>query len=212
MPDRIFIPSDESSSDVVKLGDGCYERVGPSDQAPTVSSVDEEFDSCDECEGNSSSASYSSEPCSDCGNDIEQPPVTISFTHGQCYSPLYGIGGIPVNATPPQGETCDFGGVDCHWHWYGPECDGSQQQQQQFYGYAVDVYYHDNTDTWDVRVHSNTPHNGEAHVYWSADDLPLDTIRCNADTGYLSGVVVVPLGQYGTTCADTSPVTVVLGG
>ncbi len=51
MPDRIFIPPDESSSDVVKIGDACFERVGPSDQAPTVSSVDEEFDSCNECEG-----------------------------------------------------------------------------------------------------------------------------------------------------------------
>ncbi len=51
MPDRIFIPPDESSSDVVKIGDACFERVGPSGQAPTVSSIDEEFDSCNECEG-----------------------------------------------------------------------------------------------------------------------------------------------------------------
>lgn len=69
MPARIFLPPDGTGADVIEIGGECYERVGDSENAPTVSAADEEFDSCEDCEGSSSSSS--GESCCVLGNDCE---------------------------------------------------------------------------------------------------------------------------------------------
>lgn len=67
MPDKIYLPPEESGASVIKIGDDCYEIQGDSDNAPTVGSAEEEFSSCEECDGlppcsNSVSASDDRDP------------------------------------------------------------------------------------------------------------------------------------------------------
>lgn len=50
MPDTIYIDPSETNASVIQLNGQCFERVGPSDRVPTVSSVDYEFDTCEKCE------------------------------------------------------------------------------------------------------------------------------------------------------------------
>lgn len=63
MPDRIYLPPDQSDSPVVEVGGDCYERTVGSGNAPTVSGPDDEFDSCIDC---NPSCEGDPEPCGDC--------------------------------------------------------------------------------------------------------------------------------------------------
>lgn len=61
MPKRIYLQKElAQGKDVVLVGGACYERVGPSPTPPNVFGVEDDFDSCEQCEGSSSSGSSSS--------------------------------------------------------------------------------------------------------------------------------------------------------
>jgi len=56
MPNEIYVDPEATEASVIKVGGECYQRVGPVDHEPTIDDV-EEFTSCEECEGSSSSGS-----------------------------------------------------------------------------------------------------------------------------------------------------------
>ena len=68
MADEIHLPPG-TNAPVIKIGDKCYQRVGPSDQPPDVSSDDGQFSDCESCESSSNSNSRSGSGCSDCPSD-----------------------------------------------------------------------------------------------------------------------------------------------
>lgn len=103
MPERIFIAPDQANASVIKLGDECYQREGDSKNAPTISDIDEEFDSCEDCEGDSSSSSSSGSCCIDSSGCEYSDNSTVAYSEEfRCpagATPSNPTGGYMVSAT-----------------------------------------------------------------------------------------------------------------
>lgn len=174
MPDRIFLPPGVSSASVVLIGGQCYQRVGASEQWPTVSSVDEEYDSCDDCEGSSSSStSYSSDPCSDC-----QPVVEVQ-----------GAASITIPSTSCISSTLTQGSVE--WQGYQPGCSWFWSTTDGLYTRQAAVAFNTDTGKWTAYCNSQWA-SGLNMIIWGSTDLPASTFQCDPDSGVLSGSASLP--------------------
>ncbi len=126
MPRRIYLPVDVAEDfEVVRVGDRCYKRVGPSPLPPDTLEISAAFTSCEECEGGSSSSSYSSGQSSDSqpsssssGGPCDCPSQVIISACGQS-QPVSGTNGV-YTATfwgclpdcPPGGCPVDYRRID----------------------------------------------------------------------------------------------------
>lgn len=179
MPDRIFLPPGVTDASVVLVGDVCYERVGSSEQSPTVLTIEGEYDSCSDCEGDSSSStdsgsngSGSGVPCSDCAG--WQPMITVSG--GSC-SPCT----VEFSGSASFVYYNDFTDL-CLWGW--AYSSGTKL-------WYVELTYDKTADTWEVFVSYDDSDTGENHAWVNYD---AGGLRCDEDSGEISGTVSVDYG------------------
>lgn len=178
MPDRIFLPPGVTDAIVVLVGDECYERVGSSEQSPTISAIDGEYDSCNDCEGSSSSSgsSASADPCTDCDGD--QPSAGIS--NFSC---------TPACDTSPDSSVEYYSftnyGAYCGWLWISSSNLTS-----------IELYYFPASDTWSIYV--DVFDGFTIGLYWQEEN---STLGLSCSDGHIAGTADVPF--HTGACAPT---------